>query len=77
MAEKERLEVQILERREVPIPSIEGPPLIELWITYRFGTLPPGLVRILKEKWTKEEEARLIKADIQARIEAKPEVVRI
>jgi len=76
LAKDERLEVQILERREIPLPSLEGEPKSEMWITYRYGTLPPGLIRIPKEKWTKEEEARAIKADIQARLQAKPEVVR-
>jgi len=77
VAKEEKLEIQILERRELPIPSVEGEPKVELWITYRYANLPPGLIRVPKEKWSKEEEARLIKSDIQARIAAKPEVVRI
>jgi len=77
LAKEGELEIQILERRELPLPSIEGEPKIELWITYRYGKLPPGLIRIQKEKWSKEEEARLIKADIQARLQARPEVRRI
>jgi len=77
VAKEGELEIQILERRELPLPSIEGEPRIELWITYRYGRLPYGLIRILKEKWTPEEEARLIKADIQARLQARPEVRRI
>jgi len=77
MAKEGTLEIQILERREIPLPTIEGEPKAELWITYRYAKLPPGLIRVPKEKWSKEEEARLIKADIQARLMAKPEVVRI
>jgi len=77
LAKEEKLEIQILERRELPIPSIEGEPRVELWITYRYGKLPPGLIRVPKEKWSKEEEAKLIRVDIQARLAARPEVVRI
>jgi len=61
----------------MPFPSVEGPPRIEFWITYRYGTLPPGLIRIDKAAWTKEKEAVAIKADIQARLAAKPETVRL
>ena len=77
MAEEEGLEVTIIERREIPLPSVEGEPTVEVWITYRYGTLPPGLVRVPKKDLTKEKEKALIKADIQRRIEAKPEVLRV
>lgn len=77
MAANGELEVQIIERREIPLPTAEGPPTVEVWITYRYGTLPPGVIRIPKDKFTGEEEKVRIRADIQRRLEEKPEVVKV
>lgn len=77
MAAEGELEVQILERRELSLPTVEGEPRIEVWITYRFGTLPPGLVRIPKPELTPEKERTVIRADIQARLAQKPETMKV
>jgi len=68
---EEKLEVTILEEREVSLPTAEGPAIVEVWITYRYGRLPPRLVRIPKVEDTPENRARIIKTDLQSALEAK------
>lgn len=77
MGEKEELEVEIIERRETPFPTVEGEERVEVWITYRYGRLPPGLVRIPKEKATPEEIKLRIRSDIQKRLAARPEKLKV
>jgi len=77
VAKEGELAVQIIERREVPFPTEEGGIRFEVWTSYRYGRIPPGLVKIPKEQYTPEEEARRIKADLQARLAGKPEVLRV
>ena len=77
VAAEGELEVQILERRELSLPTVAGEPKIEVWITYRFGTLPPGLVRIPKAEATEDKVKAVIKADIQARLAQKPETMKV
>lgn len=77
MAEGTELEVQIIERREIPLPTAEGEPAVEVWITYRYGSLPPGVVRIPKAECTADVEKTRIRADIQRRLAEKPEVLKV
>ena len=77
MALNEGAEVEIIERRELKLPGPEGEPVGEWWITYRYGRLPPGLVRIKSEQYTPETEKAFIKADIQKRLAQKTEKVKV
>jgi hypothetical protein len=75
--ENEKLEVDILEERTVSLPTAEGPTREEVWITYRYGRLPPRLVRIPKERDSPEERARVIKTDLQSALEAKRRTLKV
>lgn len=77
MAGNEKLEVEILERRELPLPTVDGKERKEIWITYRFGTLPPGLLRLSAEGLTEEKELAAIRADIQRRTAQQPKKVKV
>jgi len=77
VAKEGELEVRIIERREVPFPTEEGGIRFEVWTSYRYGRIPPGLVKIPKEQYTPEEERARIKADIQARSAGQPEILRV
>jgi len=77
VAAEGELEVQILERRPFSMPTVGGEPRVEVWITYRFGSLPPGLVRIPQTELTPEKERAVIRADIQARLGQKPETMKV
>lgn len=75
--EPEKLEVEILEERDVSFPTLEGPPSVEVWITYRYGRLPPRLIRIPKGEATSEGKARAIRTDLQAALEARRRTVTV
>jgi len=77
VGEEKGLEVTILERREVSFPTAEGEPEVQVWITYRYGRLPPGLIRIPKKDLTPEVERARIKSDVEARLATAPERLRV
>jgi len=77
VAAEGELEVQILERRELSLPTVGGEPRVEVWITYRFGTLPPGLIRLPKVDLTEDKIKVALKADIQARLAQKPVTMKV
>jgi len=65
MAAEPEYEVEIISEETIEIPTIEGAPRKEVWITYRYGRLPPGLIKIPVEKDTPEERARMIREDLK------------
>jgi len=73
----EELEVRILEVREVPTPTTDEKEALEIWLTYRYGDLPPRLVRIPKAEDTAEERKKRIRADLQKALAAAPEVMKV
>ena len=66
-----------IRRTEVLVPQRVGPPKTMIYTSYIVADLPPGYVSILKEEWTEEKEAELIREDIKKRREVKPALVRI
>ena len=54
-------------RTELPTPTIDDPERKVIQVEYRLGELPPRFIIIPKAEYTKEKEAELIKADIEAR----------
>jgi len=75
--EKTKYEVTILSREEVTtFPKINEPTII-METTYVGAGLPPATVRIPKDKWSPEEEKRLIREDIERRLKRKAEVIRV
>lgn len=77
MTGNEELEVEIIERRELTLPTVDGTENTEVWITYRFGTLPPGLLRINKKGLDEKKEAAAIRADIQRRLSQQPKKMKV
>lgn len=77
MAKEKELEVTITSRRDAVFPTEEGGQRVEVWTNYRYGRMAPGLIKIPKEEWSAEKEKELIKADIEARLKEKPEVVKV
>lgn len=71
------LEVQILEVREVPTPTTDEKEAVEIWLTYRYGDLPPRLIRIPKAEDSPEERKKRIRADLEKAVAAAPEVMKV
>jgi len=66
-----------VKRTEMLVPTIDDPERKLLMIEYRSGELPPKFLYIPKKDWTKEKEAKLIKADIEKRLKAPEETIEI
>lgn len=77
MLKREEFEVTITSRRDVAFPTVEGGQRVEVWVNYRYGHMPPGLVKIPKKEYTAKKEKAEIKADIQARLKKKPETLKV
>ena len=77
MSKNGKMEVDILSQREVPIPGADGKLITEVWITYRYGTLPPGSVRILKTDYSDNKRKEIIKRDIEKRLNEKPKKLEL
>jgi len=77
VAEPEKLEVEVVEERVISLPALEGPAREEVWITYRYGRLPPRLVRIPKDEDTPENRARIIRSDLQSALEARRKTITV
>lgn len=67
----------VTSRHESVFPTEEGETRTEVWIHYRYKRMPPGLVRIPKEDYTLEVEKDLIRAQIEERLEEKPETLKV
>jgi len=77
MAKAEGLEVEIIERRELKFPGPDGKIESEWWITYRYGRMSPGFLKISAAEYTPEVEKARIKADIKARLAQKPQTLKV
>ena len=66
-----------VKRTKMLVPTIDDPEREVYMIEYRSGELPPRFLYIPVKEWTKEEEAKLIKADIEKRLKAPEETIEI
>jgi len=66
-----------VKRTELQVPTIDDPERKVYMIEYRSGELPPKFLYIPVKEWTKELEAKLIKADIEKRIKAPEEIIEV
>lgn len=66
-----------IRRTEMLVPTIDDPERKIYMIEYRSGELPPRFLYIPVKAWTKEEEAKLIKADIEKRLKTPEEIIEI
>lgn len=64
-------------RTLLPSPTIDKPERQVYQIEYAAGELPPHFVYIEKELWSKEAEAKAIKADIEKRLKPTGETITI
>ncbi len=70
------MEVQVT-RTKLPLPSIEDPSREVYHIVYQAGALPPHSIFIPVKDWSKAEEAKRIKEDVDKRVKEKPEIITI
>jgi len=79
VAEKkpEEAEEVTISRTEINVPQVTGSPKTMLYITYSTKDLPPGLIQIPKDEWTKELEVERIREDLKKRRETAPEKIRL
>ena len=66
-----------VKRTEMLVPTIDDPERKVYMIEYRSGELPPKFLYIPVKDWTKELEAKMIKADIEKRLKAPEEIIEI
>lgn len=72
LAKEPKRTADIIGMSEIPVPAENGKTEIQVWVTYRYGTLSPGTVRIPKKEYTDDKVAQLIAQDVQRRLEEKP-----
>jgi len=73
---EEKREVRV-RRTELLMPSIEDPERKVYQIEYRIGELPPRFLYIPLKEWSKEREAKEIKADMEKRLKPPEETITI
>lgn len=61
----------------LPTPTVDDPERKAYQIQYSAGELPPHFIYIPEKEWTKEKEAKLIKADIEKRMKVTGESITI
>ena len=66
-----------VKRTEMLVPTIDDPERKVYMVEYRSGELPPKFLYIPVKEWTKELEAKMIKEDIEKRLEAPEEIIEI
>lgn len=64
-------------RTLLPNPTLDDPNRKMYQIQYQAGSLPPHFIYIPEKEWTKDKEAKAIKADIDKRMSKAPEIVTI
>ena len=64
-------------RKELPAPDISDMDRKIVQITYQLGELPPRFLYIPKKEYSKEAEAKAIKADIEKMIGKPAETITI
>jgi len=75
--EKKQYDVTVLSREEVTTFPKIAQPVVNVLVTYVAAGLPPATVTIPKDKWSPEEEKRVIREDIERRLKFKPETYRV
>jgi len=66
-----------IRRTEMLIPTIDDPGRKVYMVEYRSGELPPKFLYIPVKDWTKELEAKMIKDDIEKRLQAPEETIEV
>jgi len=74
---KKQYDVTVLSREEVTTFPKIAQPVVNVLVTYVAAGLPPATVTIPKDKWSPEEEKRVIREDIERRLKFKPETYRV
>lgn len=74
MAEQRQVTVR---RMELPAPDLEDPERKIVQVQYQVGELPPRFLYINKKDWSKEEEAKRIKEDIEKRLQPPGETITV
>ena len=77
MAEEKRYRVRILDRRDVTLYDKDGVPVPTKEVMYSTMDLSPGIVRIHLAEYSVEGEDKAVRADIESRLKAKPEVKEV
>jgi hypothetical protein len=77
VAKGEGYEVTILSRDEVVTYPKVGKEARQIIVTYVAAGLPPASIFIPKEAYSPETEKKALKADIERRLKAKPETLRV
>ena len=66
-----------VKRTLLPTPTVDDPDRKIYQIMYQAGELPPHFVYIPEKEYTPEKEAKIIKADIEKRLETTEETITI
>jgi hypothetical protein len=66
-----------VKRTLLPTPTIDDPNRKTYQIQYQVGELPPSFVYITEKEWTKDKEAKAIKADMEKRLMPPGETITI
>jgi len=75
--EKKQYDVTVLSREEVTTFPKIAQPVVNVLVTYVAAGLPPHTITVRKDEWTPELEKKLIREDIERRLEEKPETYRV
>lgn len=77
MSKPTEYNVTVLSRRETTTYPKIGVAVEITRTTYVAAGLPPRSIEIPKAEWTKEKEAKLIRADIEKRLKEKTEAFKV
>jgi len=77
MAEKEKIKVTIISRDIITLYPTPGQPVEHVIISYLAPNMPPQTIEMRKEEWSKEEEAKRIREDIEKFKARKPEEIEV
>lgn len=75
MAEEKKELYRVISRVKIAARPGMVEETITVAVTYQAPGLPPSTLFIPEDKWTKEDEKKLILADIERRRGFKPEIV--
>jgi len=71
------IEVTVIDRTTITTYPRIGEAFRTVMVTYQALDLPPATINIPEAEWSPEEEAKLIREDIERRLKAKPEVIKV
>jgi len=77
MGEEEKIQVTIIDRREIITYPKLREPVETIAITYIAPGMPPRTIFIPKKEYSKEKELKLIREDIEKYRRFKPETVTV